>query len=128
MTNRPAEIDWLEEAFDGALRVTARRMFGGWGVYGDGLFFALIAADTLWLKADALSDAAWDAAGCERFTYHSTKRDTTGSMNYRRVPDDALDDAEAMRHWVGLALEAASRAGVTKAGAKKRDGATERRK
>ena len=59
MTNRPAEIDWLEEAFDGSLRITARRMFGGWGVYGDGLFFALIAADML-AQNPGLGKFVWD--------------------------------------------------------------------
>ena len=99
-----------------SLRITTRRMFGGWGIYGDGLFFGLIAQAMLWLKADALSDEEWDAAGCPRFTYSFGPKDAVkgGSMNYRRAPDDALDDPETMRHWATLALEAAARAAASK--------------
>ena len=116
---RPGEIDWLEEAFEGARHITTRRMFGGWGIYGDGLFFALIADGALWLKADSHSDAIWDAAGCPRFTYDfGTDADgrakMSGSMNYRRAPDETLDDAQAMRHWAELALAAAARVASAK--------------
>ena len=112
---RPGEIDWLEEAFEGRLCITTRRMFGGWGIYGDGLFFALIADGTLWLKADAETDALWDAADCPRFTYDfgtdaSGRAKMAGSMNYRCAPDEAFDDAQAMFYWAELALAAAARA------------------
>ena len=112
---RPAEIDWLEEVFDGSARITARRMFGGWGVYADALFFALIFDERLWLKADAASDAEWDAAGCQRLTFdfgakNPNKGKQAGSINYRLAPDDTLDDAAAMRQWADLAIAAAARA------------------
>lgn len=37
--------------------VRARRMFGGYGLYVDDLFVALIAVDRLYLKADETSAA-----------------------------------------------------------------------
>ena len=37
-----------------------------------------------------------------------------GSMNYRRAPDETLDDAQAMRHWGELALAAAARVASAK--------------
>ena len=37
-----------------------------------------------------------------------------GSMNYRRAPDETLDDAQAMRHWAELALAAAARVASAK--------------
>ena len=43
--------------------VRARRMFGGHGLYCDDLFFALIASDRLFLKADAVTEPAFAAAG-----------------------------------------------------------------
>ena len=62
----------------------------------------------LWFKADAVSDAVWDAAGCERFTYDMDGK--IGTMNYRRAPDDVYDDADELRRWAALALEAGHRA------------------
>ena len=107
---RPAEIDWLEEVFEGSARITARRMFGGWGVYADALFFALISDDRLWLKADAASDAEWDAAGCQRLIFDVGEGKQAGSINSRLAPDETLDAAAAMRQWADLAIAAAARA------------------
>jgi hypothetical protein len=56
---------------------TAKRMFGGWGISTDGLTIAIIAnlggGEKLWLKSDDASRHTWEAAGCERFTYTSSK-------------------------------------------------------
>jgi DNA transformation protein len=41
--------------------VTARRMFSGAGVYIDGVIFALVIDDVLYLKTDEESRAAWEA-------------------------------------------------------------------
>ncbi|MBM7407569.1 MULTISPECIES: TfoX/Sxy family protein [Sphingomonas] len=102
-------IEWVAEALAPIGTVTSRRMMGGATLYCDGTIFAIAGDDGLWFKADAESDAAWDAADCARFTY--AKGDgTTGSMNYRRAPDDVYDDADAMREWAGLALAAGARA------------------
>lgn len=102
-------IEWVAEALAPVGTVTSRRMMGGATLYCDGTIFAIAFDDGLWFKADTESDAAWDAAGCGRFTY--AKGDgTTGSMNYRRAPDDVYDDADAMREWAALALAAGARA------------------
>ncbi|MFV0625470.1 TfoX/Sxy family protein [Sphingomonas sp. ac-8] len=102
-------IEWVGEAMAPIGHVTSRRMMGGATLYCDDTIFAIAGDDGLWFKADAQSDATWDAAGCARFTY--AKGDgATGSMNYRRAPDDVYDDADAMREWGRLGLEAGRRA------------------
>jgi DNA transformation protein len=102
-------IAWVEEAMAPVGRVTKRAMMGGATLYCDGTVFAIIALDMLWFKADEISDPEWDAAGCERFTY-ARKDGTVASMNYRRAPDDAFDDADALRRWGVLGLGAGERA------------------
>ena len=111
-------VAWVEEAMAPLGQVTGRAMMGGRTLYCDGVVFAILADDALWFKADAESDAAWDAAGCERFIY-SFGDGRTGSMNYRRAPDDCYDDADALRRWAALALEAGARTQAAK-GASKR--------
>lgn len=101
-------VAWVEEAMAPIGRVTRRAMMGGATLYCDGTIFAILAADQLWFKADAASDAAWDAAGCHRFTY--LRDGGTATMNYRAAPDACLDDADALRRWAALALEAGLRA------------------
>jgi DNA transformation protein len=102
-------IDWVTEAMEPIGGVTKRAMMGGATLYCDGTIFAIVASGGgLWLKADAESDPVWDEAGCARFTYDMGGK--TGSMNYRRAPDDVYDDADELRRWATLALEAGRRA------------------
>ncbi len=107
-------IAWVAEALEDQGNVTARKMFGGSSLYLDGRIFALISEDVLWFKADAVSTPEWEAAGCPLFTFDFGDGKMSGSMNYRRAPDDVYDDAEAMRQWAGLGIEAALRAPVKK--------------
>jgi len=88
--------------------VSARRMFGGYGIYLEGLMFALVADDTLYLKVDEHSRGAFQAAGLEPFRY--SKKGKTYQMSYHAAPEDALEDAELMREWARKAVDAAMRA------------------
>jgi DNA transformation protein len=92
--------------------VRARRMFGGHGLYCDELFFALIASNRLYLKADAQSRPAFECAGCEPFIYQAAGRFT--SIGYWTVPAEAMESAAQMQTWARLALAAALRARAAK--------------
>jgi DNA transformation protein len=102
-------LAWIEECLEPMGQVTMRPMMGGATLYLDGTVFAIIADDDLWFKADKATDAKWDAAGAQRFTY-TMGEGRTGTMNYRRAPTDVHDDPDAMRNWAALALEAGLRA------------------
>ena len=99
---------WIEDALEPLGVVTKRAMMGGATLYLDGTVFAILADGELWFKADKLSDSEWDSVGAERFTFDMGGK--PGSMNYRRAPADVHDEAEAMRRWAGLAIEAGLRA------------------
>lgn len=103
-------VAWVTEALEPLGSVTMRRMMGGATLYLDGTIFAIVHDGELWFKADAESNAIWDAAGhTERFTvtFATGMKDT---MNYRRAPSDVYDDAEAMREWAALGVAAGQRA------------------
>ena len=89
-------------------RVAARRMFGGYGLYCDGVMFALIADDVLYLKADDASRPEFERAGSEPFVYDARGRRTT--MAYWRAPDEAMESRELAAPWARTALAAALRA------------------
>jgi len=89
--------------------VSARRMFGGHGLYVDGLFIALIADERLYLKADDASRPAFERAGCTPFAYSRSDRAAV-TLGYWSAPDDALDSPQGMAPWARLALAAALRA------------------
>ena len=88
--------------------VRVKRMFGGHGLYIDDLFVAIVAGDTLYLKADAETTPRFEAAGCAPFTYSA--RGKRMSMAYRAAPAEAMDSPALMRPWAALALQAALRA------------------
>ena len=100
-----ALIDWVEEALAPVGTVTHRPMMGGATLYCDGTVFAIVLDDQLWLKADATSDAIWDAEGCARFTYEMGEG-RSATMNYRAAPAATYDDADVLREWAALAIAA----------------------
>ena len=104
---------WVQEALEPLGSVSRRKMMGGATLYLDGVIFAIIDEGELWFKADAESDAIWDAEGREKFsvTFKDGKVDV---MNYRRAPTDVYDDAEAMQKWARLAVEAGLRGAARK--------------
>lgn len=87
--------------------VSARRMFGGHGIYLDRMMFALVADDTLYLKVDDETRGKFDSAGLEPFRY--TKKGKTYQMSYHAAPEDALEDARLLRDWARMAIDAAMR-------------------
>lgn len=80
-------------------------MFGGVGVYANGLFFALIDDDVLYLKGDEALKPAFEAAGSHAFAPFGEDR----PMAYWAAPADALDDQERLLDWSRRSLEAAAK-------------------
>ena len=98
--------------------VRSRRMFGGWGLYLDDLFIALIADDRLYLKADAASRPSFEAAGCEPFVYNAKVKAV--SLGYWTAPAEALESPPLMAPWARLALQAALAARAVAPAARRR--------
>jgi len=116
VANRGDFVDHVRELLAPAGRVTARRMFGGHGIYLDGLFVAIVADDELYLKVDDITRAAFDAESCAPFVYSKDGKPTT--MSYRRAPGEAMDTPHLMLPWARRALEAALRTHAGKAARK----------
>ncbi|MGB5438733.1 MAG: TfoX/Sxy family protein [Gammaproteobacteria bacterium] len=93
-------------------QVRARRMFGGYGIFLDRLMFALIADETLYLKADQKSANAFKARGLEAFSYY--KKGRKYSMSYFQAPEQTLEHPEAMSDWANMAYAAATRSASEK--------------
>ena len=56
-------IDFLREVFAQFGAISARKMFGGYGIYHQDLMFALVADDTLYLKVDSASKPEFEQLG-----------------------------------------------------------------
>ena len=101
-------VDFLPEAFAEFGPVTLRRMFGGHGVFHDGLMIGLVADNTLYLKVDAQTIPQFAERGLGPFEYG--KAGKRMAMSYYQAPEETLEDPEEMRRWAGLAFAAARRA------------------
>jgi DNA transformation protein and related proteins len=93
--------------------VSARRMFGGHGIFMDGLMFGLIADGQLYLKVDEGNRAAYEAEGLPPFAYAGKGRRV--EMSYREAPSAGFDDPEILCQWAREAYAAALRADACKA-------------
>jgi DNA transformation protein and related proteins len=88
--------------------VSARRMFGGHGIYLHGVMFALIADEQLYLKVDDGNRAAYEAAGLAPFTYSGKGKPIR--MSYHEAPSAGFDDPDVLCAWARDAYAAALRA------------------
>jgi DNA transformation protein and related proteins len=94
--------------------VSARRMFGGHGIFMDGLMFGLVADAQLYLKVDAGNCAAYEAEGLQPFTYSGKGRPV--AMSYREAPSAGFDDPDILCEWARAAYAAALRTDARRAG------------
>src|SRR5258707_12683949 len=86
--------------------VTAKSMFGGVGIYAQGLFFALIAEERLYFKVDDATRPDFEHFGMEPFRPFGED----SAMGYYEVPADVLEDAAQLAPWMSKAIGVAARA------------------
>jgi len=105
----PVSEEYLDYVIDQLAcigQVTAKRMFGGAGLYYDGLFFGLIAGDALYFKVDDQNRPTYEAARSMPFQPYGEE---SYSMGYFEVPVDVLEDVDELRVWARGAVAAAER-------------------
>ena len=97
---------YVLEQLDGVGEVSARRMFGGYGLYLDGAFFAIISRDNvLYIKVDAATRADYEALGMQQFK----------PLHYYEVPVEVLEDRAQLDVWARKAYDVALRQSAVKA-------------
>ena len=109
MANSPDFIAHVLELMRPSGRATARAMFGGHGIYLDGMIVGIAVADVLYLKADDETRARFVERGLAQFEY-TTKKGRIESTGYYQPPEEALESPDAMREWLRLAQGASLRA------------------
>jgi DNA transformation protein len=108
MDSATSLVDYAIELLGPFGTVSARAMFGGHGIYLDGVLFAIVAQESLWLKADTINRAEYEAQGCPVFTY--VRSGKTVTMSFFQAPPDAMESPQAMMPWARSAYAAALRA------------------
>lgn len=86
--------------------ITHRAMFGGVGVYADGLIFALMDDDVVYFKVDDGNRADFEARRMGPFLPYG---DPDRPSSYCQLPEDVLEEPGELTKWVERALDAARR-------------------
>jgi DNA transformation protein len=103
------QIDYVKGQLERLGPVTVKKMFGGAGLYADGLFFGLIdSSDAVYLKVDDTNRADYEAAGSAVF-HPRTSGGKTMAMPYMTVPEDVLEDPDALAAWARKAIAVAAK-------------------
>ena len=116
MSVQPQYLAYVLEQLAGLSSVRPNRMFGGVGLYSDGLFFGLIDDDTLFFKTSDANIAEYRSRNMPKFMPFPDK--TGAVMGYHQVPADVIEDPETLVEWarksVAVALESQAKKAVKK--------------
>jgi DNA transformation protein len=102
------DAETLRELFREFGPVSVRRMFGGQGIFVDGMMIALVAREVIYLKADTATIPAFEQEGLAPFSYPTRNGEHT-LTSYWRMPDRLYDDTEELARWARAAQAAALR-------------------
>ena len=81
--------------------VAVKKMFGGAGIYYEGLIFGLLADDVLYFKVDDSNKSDYERLGMEPFQPFDEKPMV---MPYYEVPVDILENKELLADWARKSL------------------------
>ena len=91
--------------------ITSKKMFGGFGLYQEGLIFAIITSDDkVYFKVDEHNQKQFEGKGSKQFTYTFKNTGKTTTMPYWVLPEDILEDPKELPKWVASSVEVSKRA------------------
>jgi DNA transformation protein and related proteins len=128
MAVQPSYLEYVLEQLAGLPALRPNRMFGGIGLYSDGIFFGLIDDDTLFFKTGESNVASYRERNMPRFMPFPDRPDA--ALGYHQVPADVIEDADALREWArrSVAVALAVQAAKAKSARRPRSKATSPRK
>lgn len=100
-------LNYILELLDSLEGITVKSMFGGVGIFREGLMFAIVSSDNLYFKADEFNKFEFEHLNLKPFEY--TKNGKKIYLSYYHAPEEVFDNSHDMVRWAELAFEAALR-------------------
>ena len=97
--------DYIVDKLSGLGDVHSRAMFGGHGIFNEGLMFALISDGVLYFKVDDSNREMYEKAGSSKFPH---------GISYWEVPTEVFEDMSLLYEWANISI------GIAQAKAKKK--------
>jgi DNA transformation protein len=110
--------DFVLEQLGRVTPVIGKSMFGGVGIYAQGLFFGLIAEGRLYFKVNDATRPDFERRGMEPFRPFGENH----AMGYYEVPAGVVEDVSQLEIWTKKAMDVARSARQRKAKAPRRPG------
>jgi DNA transformation protein len=89
----------LEEVLSDIEGLTSRGMFGGYGLYKNGVIFGMIIEDQLYFKVNDTTRHEYIQKESKPFMYEGKNKKQV-SLNYYTVPSEVMEDREEIQLWV----------------------------
>ncbi|OHA04078.1 MAG: hypothetical protein A3J58_02460 [Candidatus Sungbacteria bacterium RIFCSPHIGHO2_02_FULL_52_23] len=99
----------IHDLLGGMPGITSRPMFSGWGIYKDGIIFAIIADGELYFKADEENQKYFERLSSTPFSY-TMKNGKVSTLSYRILPEEAREDKRELEQWIARSVGASIRA------------------
>ncbi len=84
--------------------ISFRRIFNGYGIYHNGVQFAIVINDRLYFRADESSRGLYLA---KRMTAFLPAAISSGESNFFQLPEEVLTNPAELIFWMRIAVEAA---------------------
>ena len=105
MKASPEYLNFVLEKLSPIGYVKSRAMFGGYGIFHEGLMFALISEDTLYFKVNETNGDMYERAQSKPFPH---------GISYWEVPPDVLEENAKLHEWANISIEIAQEAAKKK--------------
>ena len=101
MKASPEYLDFVMEKLSPIGDIKSRAMFGGYGIFCEGLMFALISEDTLYFKVNESNRDMYKRAQSTQFPH---------GISYWEVPSDVFEEDTMLHEWANISIEIAQEA------------------
>ncbi|MBA7611322.1 hypothetical protein ES703_18542 [subsurface metagenome] len=101
MKASPEYLDFVMEKLGPIGDITSRAMFGGYGIFHQGLMFAVISEDVLYFKVNDSNREMYKKAQSKPFPH---------GISYWEVPPDVLEENARLHQWANISIEIAQEA------------------